>query len=101
MRLLLFCASLVFASSLVAAPPTVRVTAGSREIAVTTIGESREWTFDVPADALSAATGVLTIATDKTFVPSDRGGGADRRRLGLRVFGVRVSNSLTAAEMTR
>ncbi len=84
-----------------AAPPTVRVTAGSREIAVTTIGESREWTFDVPADALSAATGVLTIATDKTFVPSDRGGGADRRRLGLRVFGVRVSNSLTAAEMTR
>jgi hypothetical protein len=83
------------------APPLVRVHAGDREVASATIGESREWTFDVPADAILATSGVLTIATDKAFVPFDRGLGPDRRRLGLRVFATRVSNSLTAAEMTR
>jgi hypothetical protein len=83
------------------APPLVRAYAGDREVASSTIAESREWSFEVPADALSAAGGVITIATDKAFVPFDRGLGPDRRRLGLRVFGTRVSNSLTAAEMTR
>ncbi len=83
------------------APAHVRVIAGDREIAAATIGESREWVFDVPADALSVASGVLKLSTDKSFVPSDRGLGPDRRRLGLRVFATRVSNSLTAAETTR
>ncbi len=83
------------------APAEVRARAGDREVAAATIAESREWAFDVPAEILSAAGGVLTIETDKTFVPADRGSAPDRRRLGLRVFGTRVSNSLTAAEMTR
>ena len=83
------------------AAPLVRVLAGDREVAVATIGESREWTFDVPASALSATAGVLTIVTDKTFVPFDRGLGPDRRRLGLRVFATQVANSLTAGELSR
>lgn len=82
-------------------PPMVRARAGDRELAVSTIVSSRDWSFDVPADALAAANGAVTIETDKTFVPAERSGGADKRRLGLRVFAIRVSNSLTAAETTR
>ena len=81
-----------------AEPPLVRVRAGDREVAVSSIASAREWTFDVPADALAASGGVVTIETDKTFTPAERGGAADQRRLGLRVFSIRVSNSLTASE---
>ena len=69
----------------------MRLRAGTREIAVLTVGNSQDLTFDVPADALAAAGGLLTIETDKTFVPAERDGSADYRRLGLRVFGVGVS----------
>jgi len=81
--------------------PLVRVSAGSKEIAVATIASGRDWTFDVPADALAASNGAVTIESNRTFVPAERSGGADHRRLGLRVFAIRVSNSLTAAETTR
>jgi hypothetical protein len=81
--------------------PLVRVSAGSREVAVTTVADGRDWTFDVPADALAASNGAVTIETNRTFVPAERSGGADHRRLGLRVFAIRVSNPLTAAETTR
>ena len=70
---------------------TVRMLAGTREIAVLPVRNSQDLAFDVPADALAAAAGLLTIQTDKTFVPAERDGSADNRRLGLRVFGVRVS----------
>lgn len=81
--------------------PLVRVSAGEREVAVTTMAAGRDWTFDVPADALAASHGAVTIESNKTFVPAERSGGADHRRLGLRVFAIRVSNSLTATETTR
>ena len=79
-------------------PPLVRARAGDREIAVSSIASAREWAFDVPADALAASGGVITIETDKTFTPAERGSAPDQRRLGLRVFSIRVSNSLTAPE---
>jgi hypothetical protein len=82
-------------------PARVRVLAGTREIAVAPVGNSQNLTIEVPAEALSAAGGLLTVETDKTFVPAERGGPPDFRRLGLRVFGVRVSNSLTSPEITR
>ena len=69
----------------------VRMRAGSREIAVFPVRTSQDLAFDVPADALAAAAGLLTIETDKTFVAAERDGSADFRRLGLRVFGIRVS----------
>ena len=81
--------------------PLVRAMAGSRELAVTTMSTSREWTIDVPADALAASAGAITIETNRTFVPAETGAGADRRRLGLRVFSVEVSNSLTPSEVSR
>lgn len=81
--------------------PLVRATAGSRELAATTITGARDWSIVAPADALAASGGAITIETSRTFVPAERDGGADRRRLGLRVFAIRVSNSLTPAESTR
>jgi hypothetical protein len=77
-------------------PPLVRARAGDREVVVTSLASAREWTFEVPGDALAASGGVVTIETDKTFSPAERGSAADKRRLGLRVFSVQVSNSLTA-----
>ena len=81
--------------------PLVRATAGGRELAVTTMAGSRDWAFDVPADALAASGGTITIETNRTFVPAETGGGADRRRLGLRVFLIQVANSLTPSEVSR
>jgi hypothetical protein len=83
------------------APPRARALAGDRELAASAISEGGEWTFAVPADALAESGGEITIETDKTFVPAERGGGPDRRRLGLRVFAIQVSNGLTAAETSR
>lgn len=81
--------------------PLVRAMAGQRQLAATTMSASREWSFDVPADALAAADGTVTIETNRTFVPADRSGVDDRRRLGLRVFSVQVSYSLTPPEVSR
>ena len=81
--------------------PLVRALAGDRELAATTISASREWSFDVPADALAASGGAITIETNQTFVPAESSGVADQRRLGLRVFSVQVSNLLTPTEVSR
>jgi hypothetical protein len=81
--------------------PVVRARAGDREIAATTLSESREWSFDVPADVLAAAGGLIAVDTDRTFSPAERSGAADERRLGLRVFSIRVSNLLTPPEVSR
>ena len=78
-----------------------RVLAGDREIATKTLSDTGPWTFAVPGAALAASGGMLILETDETFVPAERGGGADTRRLGLRILAIRVSNSLTPAEVTR
>jgi len=39
----------------------------------------------VPAAALDASAGVITIETDRSFVPAERSASGDRRRLGLRI----------------
>ena len=83
------------------APARVRALAGERVLAAASISDTGEWAFDVPADALAASGGAITIETDKTFVPAERSGGSDRRRLGLRVFAIQVSNGLTPAESSR
>ena len=52
---------------------------------------TRDWTFDVPADALAASGGVVTIETDKTFVPAERGSARRSTALGTaRVLAIRV-----------
>lgn len=83
------------------APSGVRARAGELEIAATTLADSGAWAFTVPAAALAASGGMVTIETDQTFVPAERGSGADNRRLGLRILSINVANSLTPAEVTR
>jgi hypothetical protein len=83
------------------AAPLVKVRAGDREIASATIDSSRDWTFDVPADAMAASGGAVTLETNKFFVPAERGQGPDQRHLGLRVFAIQVLTELTAAEPPR
>jgi hypothetical protein len=71
------------------APPTVVVRAGTTEIG--RVSPSADFTFRavVPARVLEEAGGI-TIETDRTFVPAERSGGADRRRLGLRIYRAEV-----------
>jgi len=72
-------------------PSQVRASAGPREVGSSTIGAGERWSFEVPLDALDAAGGLIAIETAQTFVPAERDGGADRRRLGLRVFDISVN----------
>ncbi len=71
--------------------PTVRLMACDTLIGQTNFRETELWSVMVPIDALQGCKGRLTIVTDRTFVPAERGGAADRRHLGLRVFGVNIA----------
>jgi hypothetical protein len=65
-------------------PAHVRVLAGSVTLATLTVDDgSTEIRVDIPATALGAG---VTIETDQTFLPAERGGSTDPRRLGLRVL---------------
>lgn len=66
------------------APAHVRIAAGERTLATPTFDDgATEVRVDLPVEALTG--GAVTIETDRTFVPAERSGAADRRRLGLRV----------------
>jgi hypothetical protein len=71
--------------------PTVRLLAGDRVIGEMDLADAESWHVVVPLDALHESGGRVTIETSRTFVPAERSGGADRRQLGLRVFGVHVA----------
>ena len=66
------------------------VSAGHRELARFQPAADFSRDIDVPADALAAASGHLTIATNLTFVPADRETSPDRRTLGLKLWQVEV-----------
>lgn len=71
-----------------ATAPTVRLLAGERVLASVTASGDLNWQVPVPADALAAAGGRLRVETSESFVPDERSGNGDRRRLGLRVYEV-------------
>jgi hypothetical protein len=68
------------------APPRVTIRAGSQVLATASPSNDFELSVKVPAAALDASDGMLTIETDRSFVPHERSGSADRRTLGLRIF---------------
>ena len=72
------------------APPHVTVRAGSQVLATAQPASDFEMKVKVPAAALAAADGMVTIETDKTFVPFEQSGSPDRRTLGLRIFEMTV-----------
>ena len=74
------------------APPRITVRAGGQVLTTAQPSEDFEITFKVPASALAASDGMISIETDKTFVPHEQSGSPDRRTLGLRIFDFRVSN---------
>lgn len=71
-----------------ASPVTVR--AGAMTIATSSVQRDDTIVIDVTEQSLAADDGRITIETAQTFVPAERSGGPDRRRLGLRVFELRV-----------
>jgi len=73
-----------------ASPPTVRVRAGARQLAVFRPTRDFTWRVQVPGSVLMESGGTVTIETDKVYLPGQAEGTADARRLGLRVFEVRV-----------
>jgi hypothetical protein len=70
--------------------PTVIVAAGQREIARFSPATDFMESVVLPADALAAADGRVTITSNKMFVPAERGGPADRRHLALRIYSYSV-----------
>ncbi len=71
-------------------PVEVRALAGETTVATSSFLHEDSWTFEVPIEALTKTEGRITIVSSRTFVPAERNGVADRRRLGLRVFELRV-----------
>ncbi len=71
-------------------PSQVQVRAGTRTLVSFPVGRDQTLTVTLPADALADAAGAVTIETDQTFVPAEREGTHDRRRLGLRIFDVDI-----------
>jgi len=67
-------------------PPHVVVRAGNEVLAAAEPSRDFELAVKVPAGALAASDGMVTIETDKTFVPYERSGSPDKRRLGLRIW---------------
>lgn len=66
--------------------PTVIIRAGAWILATASPEDDFELNVPIPSAALAASDGLLTIETDKTFVPHERSGNSDRRTLGLRIF---------------
>jgi len=71
-------------------PSRVTATAGGARLFSVEAASDFAWSFRVPAGALEASGGTITIETDQIFRPADRGQGADKRALGLRVYAVRL-----------
>jgi len=71
-------------------PSRVAATAGGTQLWNIDAGSDFAWSFRVPAAALTSSGGAITIETDQFFRPADRGQGADRRALGLRIYLVKI-----------
>jgi hypothetical protein len=74
-------------------PPTVVIRVGRRELLRDRLTDDFTLTARIPHDVLAAAGGRVTVETYQTFVPAERSQGADRRRLGLRVWSVTISEA--------
>ena len=67
--------------------------AGERQLAIFHPERDFSWSVTVPEDALAASGGLVTIETDKVYLPGQAEGTADARRLGLRIYETRVTGS--------
>jgi hypothetical protein len=72
--------------------PVVRLRAGTRALGESRFVDTSILSVLIPLETLVETDGRVTIETDRTFVPAERGGAPDRRRLGLRVFDVNIAS---------
>jgi hypothetical protein len=71
--------------------PAVKVSVAGRVLSEIRPAGDTVMEVTVPPDALRDAGGLVVVETDRMFVPAERDGVPDQRRLGLRVFGVSVT----------
>jgi hypothetical protein len=69
-------------------PSRIVATAGRTQLWSVEAASDFAWSFRVPRAALEASGGIISLETDQIFRPADRGQGADRRALGLRIYRV-------------
>jgi hypothetical protein len=72
------------------APPTVRVAAAGVVAARFAPSSDFAERVTIPAKALAASGGIVTIDTSLWFSPAERSGSPDKRHLALRVYSVRA-----------
>ena len=70
--------------------PSVRVSAAGAPLAQFAPSSDFTQRITIPAKALSASGGIVTVDTELWFSPAERSGSPDKRHLGLRVYGVGV-----------
>jgi hypothetical protein len=73
------------------AAPTVRIFAGTHEIAERHPDADFEWTFTIPDADMRAADGRIVIETAPVYLPGRAEGTSDERQLGLRLFDIDVA----------
>ena len=71
-------------------PPAVRVSAAGTELGRAALSSDFTERITVPAAALLASGGIVTVDTDLWFSPAERGESPDERHLALRVYRVTV-----------
>ena len=71
-------------------PPNVTIRAGNQVLGTAQPSNDFQITVKIPAAALAASDGMLTVETDQSFVPHDRTGSPDRRTLGLRLYDLSI-----------
>ena len=71
-------------------PPAVSVIAAGQTVAQFRPSDDFEWTATISADVVANAGGAIIIGMDRAYIPSVEEGTADERRLGLRLFDIRV-----------
>jgi hypothetical protein len=72
------------------AAPEVKVLAGSVEVGRFAPSADFSQSFTIPAQALAASQGMLTVESSLWFTPAQRGESADQRHLALRIYSVAV-----------
>ena len=70
--------------------PEVRILAGAAEVGRFAPAADFSQEITVPAGALDASEGMLTVESSLWFTPAQRGESADQRHLALRVYSVNV-----------
>lgn len=75
---------------------TITVRAGPQIVSRVTVSRNFELRSHVSASALDRSGGLLTIESNRGFVPDHELGNGDRRLLALRVFGLRIDAATVA-----